>query len=221
MKLSLLSFILLFSACASPVWRLHPVSDKIRWDQGNALVSKTNDGLTATLHYIRHNGYSMVLDLELVNETDQSLLVDPKFIHVYTFTSHPESISANIGNTFFATDPEQQLIHIEKTMSRETNSYAAGLILNAAVDLTSSEQERISNSIDRQTASADFDSRLASLDSQHNAWRNMALRKTDLEPGQVVNGFIQIPFDPNSSFYRVVVPFGDRPFEFTFQQLKH
>jgi hypothetical protein len=221
MKPSLLLFIVLLSACASPVWRLHPVSDKIRWDQGNALVSKSNDGLTATLHYIRHNGNSMVLDLELVNESDQPMFIDPKAIHMYTFTSHPESITSNIGSTFFATDPEQQLIDIEKTMSRETNSYAAGLILNAAVDLTSSENDRISNSIDRQTAASDFDQRLASLDAQHNAWRNMALRKTDLGPGQVVNGFIQIPFDPKSSYYRVVVPYGDRPFEFVFQQLKH
>jgi hypothetical protein len=221
MKTSLLAFILLLTGCASPVFRLHPVTETIRWDQGNALVTKSHDGLTATVHYIRHNGSSMVLDLELVNESEQSLFIDPKAIHTYTFTSHPESITAKIGSTFFATDPEQQLIAIEKSMSRETNSYAAGLILNAAVDLTSSEQERISNSIDRQTAAADFDHRLASLDAQHNAWRNMALRKTDLGPGQVVNGFIQIPFDPNSSFYRIVVPYGDRPFEFTFQQLKH
>lgn len=221
MKPSLLPLLLLLSACASPVWRLQPVSDQIRWDQGNALVTQTHDGLTATMHYIRHNGYSMVLDLELVNESGESLFIDPKAIHAYTLTSHPESITSKIGNTFFATDPEQRLIEIEKTMSRETNSYAAGLILNAAVDLTSTEHERISNSIDRQTASADFDQRLASLDAQHNAWRNMALRKTDLGPGQVVNGFIQIPFDPTSSFYRVVVPFGDQPFEFVFRQLKH
>jgi hypothetical protein len=39
--------------------------------------------------------------------------------------------------------------------------------------------------------------------------------------GQMVNGFIQIPFDPNSTYYRVVVPYGDRPFEFVFRQLKH
>lgn len=221
MKTLFLPCILLLSSCAAPVWRLHPVSDKIQWDQGNALVSQTNDGLTATLHYIRHNGYSMVLDLELVNETDQSVFIDPEAIHAYTFTSHPESISANIGNTFFATDPEQELIAIEKTMSRETRLYATGLILNAAVDLTSTEQDRISNSIDRQTASADFDSRIASLDAQHNAWRNLALRKTDLGAGQVVNGFIQIPFDPNSRYYRVVVPYGERPFEFVFRQLKH
>lgn len=221
MKTSLLLFTFSFISCASPVYRLHPETHPVRWDQGNALVSQTRDGLTATLHYIRHNGHSMVLDLELVNETGEPMFIDPKAIHAYTFTSHPESVSAKIGNTLFATDPERRLIEIEKTMSRETNSYAAGLILNAAVDLTSPEHERISNAIDRQTASMDFDHRISSLDAQHNAWRNLALRKTDLGPGQVVNGFIQIPFDANSTYYRVVVPYGDRPFEFVFRQWKH
>jgi hypothetical protein len=170
---------------------------------------------------VRHSGNAIVLDLEVINETDDALHIDPKAIHAYTYAKKPSSKSARIVKTFFAFDPEERLISLEKTMSRETNSYVTGQFLNLASDLVSNDQDRVGNAIDRQTQSASFDHRIASLRSQHQAWTTMALRKTDLGPNQVVNGFIQFSFDPEAEYYRVIIPYGERPFEFIFRQNRH
>ena len=54
-----------------------------------------------------------------------------------------------------------------------------------------------------------------------NWWADAALRRSTLQPGQAVRGWILVPVDVQAGWVELLVPIGDETARFRFEQTRH
>ncbi|MFM2392105.1 MAG: hypothetical protein RLZZ546_82 [Bacteroidota bacterium] len=104
-KIYLLSFILGLFACSTPknFTKISPLdSENITWEQGNKVITKTQDDIEVKINYLEHNDKEVVFDVDIYNSSDSEILIDPA-----SFTI--DFLSEKKFKTHNAVDPENKI----------------------------------------------------------------------------------------------------------------
>lgn len=239
----------IFSSCSpEPIFRLqsnHNEKDVVFYQGMEYLVSQDEFSI-AILAYYRHLDNLVIMDLEIINQSDQTARFDPGNIFFEAYREkYNESGNQNgkeykleliAGGT--ALDPEEALLNIDKEASRKKAAHRTDLLmegihagLNLASDISDAdrvtaneqielESRRTRYAVERAERRETFYRNFANLNEQRVYWETEALRKTDLQSGESIAGEITFPLVKKSTIINIIVPIGKEEHIFKFKQRK-
>lgn len=235
-----------FNGCFSPraVVRVEPdETEAIFWSHGQAIAEQKQEDIWCRAAFSHANQEYLVFDLEVINESEQDVLVTPEQLFLATPTNFQLP----------ALDPERILLAMEVDASRqEANAknaaVATGVVLvGAAVAAALSDND---NDGDNDTSSEEYyddevDAGLvvdAAIPALYLAtgfanepplsapvdalpgtadplfWSDFTLRRTTLRPNERIRGLVAFPrYDDTESFF-LHVPIAEQNFRFYFRQ---
>lgn len=227
------------NACAPrPVFRLQSLGDQSTWYQGTEYIHSTADSVTVTVAYIRHTREKVIFDVEVSNYSDEIARVDPVYFTYQAFKSRTANRSFVSGR---AINPESKLLQIDMEISDEEADQKTMLVF-AAIGATAIVAEEIADNDEEEeddyndevneaaathaliagTAAGIENSEyeVGSLRYKRERWTNETLRKTDLFPGEYINGKVYFPIAEDAKLFQIKIKTGNTIHTFRFRQLK-
>ena len=225
MKSWAFSFIILLvslNACApEPVFRLTPKAPQTTFYHGTEYVHILKDSLRLTIAYYRHVDDAFIMDVELVNKRDSTIRIGPRDFWYNAYRVYAQNVP--FDSTYFlahavAYSPQRKMLSIDMEMSRERAQedtedllYGIGLGLSVAAEVAANdpqqeeeiEEDRQRSYINRQIDNEAFRYRQMSLARQREMWEQQTLRKTDLLPGESMQGLIFFKTQPEAFGYAI------------------
>jgi len=216
-------------ATALPVVRLAPRDANVTWVSGRAVTVRSEQGIRVAAAFERQAGRTMGFRVELQNDSDASLVVDPSEMQFTTCTSEQECVSSQP-----VVDPEQVLVALDEARSEEeahaANASTTGtvlVLLAATADIAEASsrhdhhagERTVMAGIDLKSSESNSRQRLAQLETETTAWSNSTLRRTTVAAGHGAAGLVYIPLDTKAHYVWLDVRVGGHDFWFPFQQL--
>ncbi|MFQ5605843.1 MAG: hypothetical protein ACE5HS_21445 [bacterium] len=235
--LLLMAMILLNSCYApSPIYRFKSGSDDTLWIFGKEFTRKADDNLEIAVAFERTYRGNFVLDVEVANLSEQTILVTPeKFYYQPIYQNADTAASRQV----FAVDPEVALFEIEKERAKENADYKSSTAVNttlsvldlfyhiATIGKEKTEQEIVSDELNHHNLQADridtkisHDDENTHLNDMRDQWEQTALRRTTLGPQQSVQGLVHFPITDKAQSVQLVFPIGESTITFLFLQSK-
>src|SRR6056297_892578 len=130
----------LFSSCSpEPVFRLqsdHNEEDVVLYQGMEYLVSE-GESSTAIIAYYRHLDNLVIMDLEIINQSNQMVRLDPGNIFFEAFRERHNELEKHNGKEYkleliaegTALDPEDALLNIDKETSRKKAARRTDLLM--------------------------------------------------------------------------------------------
>jgi hypothetical protein len=223
---------LLGCATPGPLVRLHPKAGDVVWVAGRATVTRADLGMRVAVAFDHQDGSTLGIRVEVENQTEANLDVDPR---EFTYTTCRSLQPSSCSVTTRVIDPERVLLTLDERRSRERATAAnrqamAGslVILNAVADtatIASGRADRhtgsgtVAAATMMQTDAIVRESRLSSISVQQAIWTNEALRRNTLFPGHGTAGRVYLPIDVDAGIVWFHVRTGGHVFSFPFQQV--
>lgn len=240
--------LLVFNACYAPkpLVRISPDQEEnVFWHQGQAIAESRQDDIVARAAFSHFHGDYALFDVELINESEHTFLLDPKDL----------SITSDKGTRIPAIDPEMNIFSMQMEASRQEARRKNNAIIAGAVAVTAVVAVAVATS-DDSPSSAQTDNNARSIEQSYNTvdlavdvlspavalaidfrrgellsheaaalpstntlefWENIALRKTTLRPGDVVRGLVGFHKHASKNLL-LKIPAHTTEFEFLFQQ---
>ncbi len=240
--LLLLVALLMLPACTpSPVYRLSASdADVSYWDAGRAYLFAQSDSIAVEVSYEMTTPEGHVFDVGFSNRGDGSVVIDPAEIVAQML----DRSSHAMGDEVAAFDPERVMLDLDLESSRREASnrtsrlvegISAGVSLAAATVEVSAADEpgEASDAVARyaidETARVGrviLEERDHELDQEaiahdRNWWADAALRRSTLQPGQAVRGWVLVPVNVQAGWVELLVPIGGQMARFRFEQTRH
>ncbi|TVR35810.1 MAG: hypothetical protein EA390_01210 [Balneolaceae bacterium] len=237
------------AACSpEPVFRLqseHAEENMVVYRGMEYLISE-GERSTAILAYYRHMDNLVIMDLEVINYSEEHVRFEPSDVsfkaYMRKFERGGNPAKGEWENKLLADgsalDPEQTLLNIDKRRSEvearnRTNSVLEGISasLNLVSDIsaagkeTASEQtaretQRTREAINRAERRENFYRNVSSLSEQRAYWETEALRVTDLQPGEAIAGEISLPLTEDALLLEIFVQIAGEEHLFQYIQRK-
>jgi len=217
------------AACATalPVVRLQPQGSDVVWVSGRAVVASAHDGIRVAAAFDHQDGQAIAFRIEVANDTEERIDVDPKDMHFAVCVSDP-----NCSGKRKVIDPEQKLLALDHARSQEEadakNMAVAGttlILLSVTADVASSSRRsgHIGNramlaSLSVDNSAAASHRRVGDIDADRSVWLASAFRRTTLLPRHGAAGLVYVPLKPNAQYVRLEVTVAGRDFVFPFSQ---
>jgi hypothetical protein len=231
--LSILAAALLFGcATPAPLVRLHPnTGEDVFWMSGRAAVKKQSGGVQVAAAFEHQLGKRLGLRVEVRNGTGERIEINPDFISFVTCAGEDDSSCSDYKRVV---DPEQVIESLDARRSREIADAADDRALNTAMvflsavgDVAEIASGKTSPTTGLQTdaiatrgdnAESNHHRALSDIAARRALWADAALRRSTLEPGDGVAGFVYIPYRKQARYVWLQVSTGDRDFTFCFRQ---
>ena len=240
--LLLLVALLVLPACSpNPVYRLSASdADVSYWDAGRAYLFAQSDSVAVEVSYELTTQEGHVFDVGFSNRGDRSIVIDPAHIAAQMLSRS----SALMGGEVAAFDPEAVMLDLDLESSRREASnrtsrlvegIGAGISLAAAtVEVSAADEpgeasEAVARYAVDETARVgrvileerDHELDQAAIAGNRNWWSDAALRRSTLQPGQAVRGWVLVPVDVRAGWVELLIPIGDETARFRFEQSQH
>ena len=228
---------LFLTGCYSPipVARLVPLSVNNTWQHGNQMATAAeNDGVVVNATYQKSVDEELILNVQVINNSDEAILVDPKFFYYQPLN---QDTMAPMEATYAAINPESKLMQLDIERSRliaKSKNEELYESIGSTQDLMTSIGSLTGNFSEDEAAKykeksrqrqAEYkqeqllnQSKMSSVTTTRQMLATSALRKTTVNPGSEAQGLVYFPrFDeaPLMKFnYRVAA----RDFEVIFEQ---
>ena len=219
-------------ATPAPVVRLDPISNDVFWMSGRAVVRQEDRGVRVAAAFQREVGKTLGVRVEIQNQTDRPLDIDPA--QAFSFISCKAPSESSCAPETFVIDPEEMIAGLDDRASREraraTNDDRASkalVLLSVASDtaslaaphggsapLSTEDAESV-----RQDQAASHDSTLGGIEAQREMWSDEALRHSTLLPGAGIGGQVFIPADRGVQYVWLKIRVGNRTFPFHFRMV--
>ena len=222
--------LLLVGACVSPrpIVQLSPTQPESSWFYGKKVMTQQKDRLYASLMFDRIVDGQVIMAVELVNRSDNTVLVAPEHFFYEGFRADTTSLDRLV----YAFNPEIELREINKALSQaradRTNGRiadvvlaTAGVALSAALSSPAAvgEGEIYNNAAFSVTFGMSGDSDdVVFLNQLRQEWEQQTLRKTSLAPGQAVRGNVVFDDQPEATFYQVNLLVAERLYAFDYEK---
>lgn len=198
-------------------------------------VSSEEENSSAILAYYRHIGGEIIMDLEVVNYGDDMIRFSPKdisysvYMYRYQYDKSPDDgewVEEMIAEDKVI-DPEEMILRVDKNEARavarnRTSTVLEGISgtmyalddLSSVGSSTSTERaarylRRNSLAMERAERRDQFYSQVSNLNEMRTYWETMAIRTTDLLPGESIAGEISIRNNKNARIYQVNIQIGN------------
>lgn len=222
---------LLLTGCAAPVYQLTPETGEVAWIEGRPTTRAERGGLTLVASYERLDLDYVALDIEVKNRTDRSVDINPAdFRYAALNPVHDTLRSPSTGTrlAYFAADPTREADRVSAYQEREVKRLKRARILNTVL-LVAAVASDVASSTSRKNASADrwvrnrvthdnlytaiqakrmidhgtFADRMQRYDYEAYRWRELALKRTTVAPGESVRGLVYLPLNKDASYLLV------------------
>ena len=229
---------LLLTACAPTLtYQLRPVSGDVANLNGRAVTKAMSaDSVIVVASYEREELQYIALDIEVKNQTGQPLDVDPARFSTMALDINqktmPDPFSPEATYQRTAADPDREAKRVVADRAQEEKRLKRAKILNtvlmvAAVvgDISSSSKPQsfdkyVSNRIAYNGAynliqakriidHTTFANRMQRFDYEAYRWHELAMKRTTVQPGESVRGFVYLPKVPKAAFLQLQYPTAD------------
>jgi|GEM_PF-634446 hypothetical protein len=244
----ILTATLLLAACSpEPVLRLqHDSGDDIGVTayRGMEYLISDKEESSAILAYYRHLGNRVIMDLEVINFSDEMIRFEPAdftyILHGRHFDWDPDIREGEWRDEVLskgsAIDPESMLLQIDKETSRtvareRTNRVLDGIAvgLDVASEISAAGREpsgdrayrearRTRDAMIRADRRDNFYRNVANMSDNRVYWESETLRTTDLMPGESIAGEISFPSHKDARTIEIMVRIGEEEHRFLYQQ---
>ncbi|GAA4034011.1 hypothetical protein GCM10022409_17890 [Hymenobacter glaciei] len=207
---------------------MHPSSGSGTWANGAEIARQQHDSLEVRLSFVRYEASRLIFEAELRNRSGHDFTVSPTDFYLQPVATQPVASTAPapvLPGRLTAFDPEpniqelRQRIEVEsaeatKVSAAEVLTSLSHTVENVAAIKKKETKEQISARENRQqNENASFDSqrlRAAAAAEQHRAQlgelEGQALRRTTLETGRAVRGYVYFPRADMADVIRVSAP---------------
>lgn len=207
---------------------MHPSSGSGTWVDGAEIARQQHDSLEVRLSFVRYEGSRLVFEAELRNRSGRDFTVSPTDFYVQPVATQPVASTAAapaLPGRLTAFDPEpsiQELHQRIETEAAEATKVSTAEVLtslshtveNVAAIKKKETREQVNARENRQqNENASFDSqrlRAAVAAEQHRAQlaelQGQALRRTTIETGRAVHGYVYFPRADMADIIRVSAP---------------
>jgi hypothetical protein len=216
-----------------PVYKLESMEEK-EFYMGREISTKENDSTKISVEVDNYNRGQVMFYVQIENKSNNKIFVEPAEFYVDVISQDLNSIDT-LYPRYYAADPEKEINKINHDMESRKSSHAfltgANAVLafiNVASDLTNKKDkhkaDHVSDDINvwanNQTdENIDYDNTVSNLDSKRDYWKNQALRKTDLYPGEQIGGIVEVSTNPKADYMELSVPAGDSVYNFLFKKV--
>lgn len=229
---------LFLTACAPTLtYQLRPVSGDIANINGRMVTKAVSpDSIVVVASYEREELQYIALDIEVKNQTGHALDVDPARFSTLALDINqktmPDPFTAETVYQRTAADPDREANRVVTDRVQEEKRLKRAKILNtvlmvAAVvgDISSSSKPQrydqyVSNRIAYNGAyqliqakriidHTTFANRMQRFDYEAYRWHELALKRTTIQPGESVRGFVYLPKAPKAAFLQLQYPAAD------------
>ncbi len=212
--------------------QLRPVSGPVIGEGGRAITKASADSVEVVASFERLDLEYLAFDVEVKNNTAAPLAFDPVAFQADLLTAdHQPFVSGPSAETFrTAADPIYEEGRADRRMKKEDARLKRAKILNTVLFVAIAASE-IASSV-RPTGNyrdwanrqnnhnlaynflmtkriidhGVFASRLQRYQFEQYRWKQLALTRADIQPGQSVRGFIYVPAVKGASFVRLTYP---------------
>jgi len=238
----------IFAACSpEPVMRLQQDADdesEVTAYRGMEYLISDKDSSSAILAYYRHIEGRVIMDLEVMNFSDETIRFEPAN---FTYVLHGEKfdLDRETGGGEWRTykfaegraiDPEDRLLNIDldtsRAVARERTSRAidgVAFALYVANEVSAAGREtsddrayrearRTRDALIRADRRDNFYRNVASMSDNRVYWETETLRTTDLMPGESIAGEISFPANNDARIIEIIVHIGEDEHRFLYRQ---
>jgi len=218
-----------------PLYNLIPAENyNSRWLFGSEYVMISENDITTSVAYINSENDLLVFDMEVINTSNEDILVTPEIFYYNILVSKFEDDTLKV----MAIDPEKRLMFINKALSRQNAAMSNQVISNVIMETTSligdvtdpddktlqEQQLDLQQDMEREVKAFRAENRIRNqlnvLKNQQNYWSSEVLRRTTLKPGDAVRGKIFFPAKRDIKKLQLVVKIEDHQFDLVFDQQK-
>lgn len=232
-----LSLTILFSCYVAPkpVFRLKPVAENQTWLFGKEYVTSCNDSVEIALAFDRVMGTNYVFKVEIINKTRRNMLIQPEKCF---YVAEIAQVNGVRTDTVWAIDPENEILKVDKQMSRTFASYKStqgtysflsvlDLVSDVATVGSKKSDEEIKaeklDDVEQELAELSnevrYEKKFSTLNEIRNEWEFKALRKTTLPGGYGIQGRIYFPVYPGAKSIGIRLLVDRYEFSQKFQQI--
>ncbi|HKK43955.1 MAG TPA: hypothetical protein VJ964_00415 [Balneolaceae bacterium] len=229
----------LLQACApEPVYRLksRAAEKNITYHKGVQYITLQNDSVQVVMSYYKHYSGIFSMDVEVDNNTNQIIRVNPKDFKYEAFEGVNADSSVQPIATRWAKDPEEKMLNIDLAISQQEANKKTddlffvamqGIAVTQGVTADNDEERRKAsrqihrNNVDHAVDRQQYHANQVGLKNRREIWQQDALRTTDLWPGDSIRGLIFFETDSHASAYDFLIDIEGRKFSSWFWQFKY
>lgn len=243
---SLLPALWLLSSCATQYYQLQPVSGDVAQIDGRSVTKTTADSVEVVASFEREDMDYIALDVEVKNRTNRTLDIDPSAFRMTLLDANRQPL-AQPGTVDFrqAADPDYEIERVPQKIRQEEARLKRNKILNTvlmvaivAADVASTTAPKrngreVSQYINTKNNLAvaytalqakrvidhgTFADKMQRFQFEEYRWRELALKRSQVEPGQSVRGYVYLPKVREATYLNVTYPTGAGNLELLFEQ---
>jgi hypothetical protein len=245
----MLGIFVIISACSpEPVLRLQSEQkdmDGVMMYRGMEYLISEKNSSVAIIAYYRHIDDRIVMDLEVFNESEEILRIDPENVTYRAYwlpKTWDENPKDHEGLQVLhvkgqAVDPETILLNIDKTKAQTNVRNQTGTFLNgitATLDAVGGIQDAVSGDLSEESRARqerrmlrayqraerrdNYYQNITNLNDQRLYWESETLRTTDLMPGDSIAGEIHIPVHQHLGLIEIDVVVEEETHTFRYRQ---
>ncbi len=217
-------------------YKISSLDEEKLFYKGREIISKESNDLLILINYEDQVKYELVFNLAIINQSDHTIEIDPTKICLEIHKTYPPDVYGNKIVTLFSIDPKTRIetlkegllaTNLNKQKSDVANMYVS--LAEVFKDISELGREKTTAELLRETlieherrqlvASQElhFQSTINNIYENKYYWENIALRKTTLNPGDEMSGYIHFPLDENARVVKIVIPLNDTLQSFSFE----
>ena len=220
-----------FFSCSAPksLVKLQPSQEATKWLYGQEFAKDSISGIIYEVGFDQIVESDYLFDMDITNRSNLEILIDPRDFYYIPLN---DSLQPMCNEYFHASDPEEEILNIEKKLSitdaRRKNHVIlsiVGLGVDIATAAITSSDDNPHNDFLRtdmfeavQVGNAINEFEAADLRDLRDSWSESTIRKTTLEPGFSMKGKVFFPYFPKASYLQMVFPVDDQNIEILFRQ---
>ncbi|RYF72782.1 MAG: hypothetical protein EOO39_11555 [Cytophagaceae bacterium] len=213
--------------------QLQPVSGPVSSINGRLVTKGDADSVEVVASYEREDMEYIALDVEIKNRTAAPLLIDPATFHVDLLDINRKPLNRQgVSTSTQAVDPDYEAGRTDFKIKKEERRLKTAKILNTvmlvavvASDITTSTSRstnrdystwasnRISHDVAYNLIQAKrvidrgvFADRMQRYQFEGYRWRELAMKRSQVQPGESVRGFVYLPKVKEAAFLNVTYP---------------
>ena len=226
----ILTVSLLTVSCVAPqkLITISPVGDNYKFHNGRKVIEMSDNNIKIQTSYYGKDGRGNFLFSAIIeNNSTESVLIEPSKIYMSgvfleKHFKRGEYIPVKKSRKYFARDPEIQIAQLENSMDYEKSSNTAKGTLSFVATVLTVGSGKYDDKItdDMQQDEIQHEQKMSALAKSIDFWRNYSIRKTELSPGQSINGLIAFQRNDGIGYCTIGFPVSTVVIEFDYKREK-